>query len=147
MIQIHVAKPPRFNRSRADRKNIVILSTIASLNLAFLDDKYLSNVLERADGVFDVVWTNEDAKALVSKLLPLFLEVESDPVFIYAYADTWAQVMLEHLRNPAKRAYWTEILEYTTAILNSMEFNEALYEEADAFYKQVNDAIFLNTRW
>lgn len=142
MVSLHINKQVRYNRSRADRKNVIILSTIASLNITFLNDQYLQSVLERAENVFDVVWDKADAEAIVHKLLPLFLEVETDPVFIYAYADTWAQEMLDYLNNRAKRAYWQEILDYTTAILNSAEFDDAMYEEADQFFKQVNAAIF-----
>ena len=99
---IAVKKHPRFNVSRADRKSIVILTTINALNGEFLKDQFIADKIDEGAALYDVIWHRQDMRHVVDTLLPLFLEVETDPLFVYAYVDTWAQVMLESLRNSAK---------------------------------------------
>ena len=138
---IAVKKHPRFNVSRADRKSIVILTTINALNGEFLKDQFIADKIDEGAALYDVIWHKQDMRHVVDTLLPLFLEVETDPLFVYAYVDTWAQVMLESLQKKKKIEYWQSLLQYTTAILNSADFDEEMYQCADDFFIAVKNVI------
>lgn len=138
---ILIQNPKLNRRSRADRRTAVIISTFLALNSQFVKNDELEKLIRKSQYFYTSDWTHEEANAMTGKLVVLFLQVESDPIFIYAYIDTWAQEMLEKVRNPQKRLFWLDVYRYTSAKLEELEFAEDLYEDADRFFHEANRVI------